>query len=121
MKKRGFLSLISLILAVAMMITALSSCSADNSSLILCNVKLDTSNASRSFDVTRSTLLTNDNMYYNIDFMELGQYASYKVTVKAHFTKTLLEGVEVWENDVEYTKMYIDDTVGNIQTLLEAI
>ena len=64
MKKRGFLSLISLILAVAMMITALSSCSADNSSLILCNVKLDTSNASRSFDVTRSTLLTNDNMYY---------------------------------------------------------
>ena len=71
-------------------------------------------------ELTEHTI-ENDNMYYNIDFMELGQYASYKVTVKAHFTKTLLEGVEVWENDVEYTKMYIDDTVGNIQTLLEAI
>lgn len=57
-------------------------------------------------ELTEHTI-ENDNMYYNIDFMELGQYASYKVTVKAHFTKTLLEGVEVWENDVEYTKMYI--------------
>ena len=57
-------------------------------------------------ELTEHTI-ENDNMYYNIDFMELGQYASYKVTIKAHFTKTLLEGVEVWENDVEYTKMYI--------------
>lgn len=57
-------------------------------------------------ELTEHTI-ENDNIYYNIDFMELGQYASYKVTVKAHFTKTLLEGVEVWENDVEYTKMYI--------------
>lgn len=57
-------------------------------------------------ELTEHTI-ENNNMYYNIDFMGLGQYASYKVTVKAHFTKTLLEGVEVWENDVEYTKMYI--------------
>lgn len=57
-------------------------------------------------ELTEHTI-ENDNMYYNIDFMELGQYASYKVTIKAHFAKTLLEGVEVWKNDVEYTKMYI--------------
>lgn len=48
--------------------------------------------------------IENDNMYYNIDFMELGQYASYKVTVKAHFTNT--DGVN-WVNDTSYTKMYI--------------
>ena len=64
-------------------------------------------------ELTEHTI-ENDNMYYNIDFMELGQYASYKVTVKAHFTKTLLEGVEVWENDVEYTKMYITAFGGDI-------
>ena len=64
-------------------------------------------------ELTERTI-ENDNMYYNIDFMELGQYASYKVTVKAHFTKTLLEGVEVWENDVEYTKMYITAFGGDI-------
>ena len=64
-------------------------------------------------ELTEHTI-ENDNMYYNIDFMELGQYASYKVTVKAHFTKTLLEGVEVWENDVEYTKMYITEFSGDI-------
>lgn len=48
--------------------------------------------------------IENDNIYYNIDFMELGQYASYKVTVKAHFTNT--DGVN-WVNDTSYTKMYI--------------
>lgn len=64
-------------------------------------------------ELTEHTI-ENDNMYYNIDFMELGQYASYKVTVKAHFTKTLLEGVEVWENDVEYTKMYITAFGGDV-------
>ena len=64
-------------------------------------------------ELTEHTI-ENNNMYYNIDFMELGQYASYKVTVKAHFTKTLLEGVEVWENDVEYTKMYITAFGGDI-------
>lgn len=64
-------------------------------------------------ELTEHTI-ENDNMYYNIDFMELSQYASYKVTVKAHFTKTLLEGVEVWENDVEYTKMYITAFGGDV-------
>ena len=52
-------------------------------------------------------IIENDNIYYDIDFMALGQSANYKVTVKAHFTKTLSEGVEIWKNDVEYTKMYI--------------
>ena len=64
-------------------------------------------------ELTEHTI-ENDKMYYNIDFMELGQYASYEVTVKAHFTKTLLEGVEVWENDVEYTKMYITAFGGDV-------
>lgn len=54
-------------------------------------------------EITEYTIET-DNVYYNIDFMELGQYASYKVTVKAHFTNT--DGVN-WVNDTSYTKMYI--------------
>ena len=54
-------------------------------------------------EITEYTIET-DNLYYNIDFMELGQYASYKVTVKAHFTNT--DGVN-WVNDTSYTKMYI--------------
>lgn len=54
-------------------------------------------------EITEYTVET-DNLYYNIDFMELGQYASYKVTVKAHFTNT--DGVN-WVNDTSYTKMYI--------------
>lgn len=54
-------------------------------------------------EITEYTVET-DNVYYNIDFMELGQYASYKVTVKAHFTNT--DGVN-WVNDTSYTKMYI--------------
>ena len=54
-------------------------------------------------EITEYTIET-DNAYYNIDFMELGQYASYKVTVKAHFTNT--DGVN-WVNDTSYTKMYI--------------
>lgn len=54
-------------------------------------------------EITEYTI-ENDNVYYNIDFMELGQYASYKVTVKAHFTST--DGV-TWVNDTSYTKMYI--------------
>ena len=54
-------------------------------------------------EITEYTIET-DNIYYNIDFMELGQYASYKVTVKAHFTNT--DGVN-WVNDTSYTKMYI--------------
>ena len=50
MKKRFGKHIAILVLAVLILVAVLSSCSADNPSVILCNVKLDTEETSRSFD-----------------------------------------------------------------------
>lgn len=108
MKRRGIFSLISLILAVALVITALSSCSANNSSLILCNVKLDTSNASRSFDVTRSTLLTNDNMYYKAVYY--GNDSAYYGNTDDYIKYTKTDGILLSQGYWEILCQWIDKT-----------
>ena len=50
MKKRFGKHIAILVLAVLVLFAVLSSCSAENPSVILCNVKLDTEETSRSFD-----------------------------------------------------------------------
>ena len=50
MKKRFGKHIAILVLAVLVLFAVLSSCSAENPSVILCNVKLDTEESSRSFD-----------------------------------------------------------------------
>ena len=50
MKKRFGKHIAILVLAVLILVAVLSSCSAENPSVILCNVKLDTEETSRSFD-----------------------------------------------------------------------
>lgn len=50
MKKRFGKHIAILVLAVLILVAVLSSCSAENPSVILCNVKLDTEESSRSFD-----------------------------------------------------------------------
>ncbi len=50
MKKRFGKHIAILVLAVLILVAVLSSCSAENPSAILCNVKLDTEESSRSFD-----------------------------------------------------------------------
>lgn len=50
MKKRIGKHIALLVLAVLILVAVLSSCSAENPSVILCNVKLDTEETSRSFD-----------------------------------------------------------------------
>ena len=73
MKRRIIFSLISLILAVAMVITALSSCSADNSSLILCNVKLEEDEYSRRLTSTvTSNTISASAIYYHPEYLGTG-------------------------------------------------
>ena len=73
MKRRIIFSLISLILAVAMVITALSSCSADNSSLILCNVKLEEDEGSRRLtSISTSATITDEKMHYYPEYLGSG-------------------------------------------------
>lgn len=73
MKRRIIFSLISLILAVAMVITALSSCSADNSSLILCNVKLEEDEDSRRLTSTvSSNTISATAIYYHPEYLGTG-------------------------------------------------
>ena len=73
MKRRGIFSFISLILTVAMVITALSSCSADNSSLILCNVKLEEDEYSRRLTSTvTSNTISASAIYYHPEYLGTG-------------------------------------------------
>lgn len=56
-----------------MVITALSSCSADNSSLILCNVKLEEDEYSRRLtSISTSATITDEKMYYYPEYLGSG-------------------------------------------------
>ena len=73
----------------------------------LVNLKVNIGGNVNMLGTLTTSEITGDDLndyYAQIDLMSLGQNANYKVTIKLHFVNT--EGV-TWENDTDYTKMYI--------------
>ena len=100
MKKSTRIRFTTMILIVILVvITMFSSCSADSSSPVLCNVKLDSNNVSRSFEVIRTSNLSNDNLYYRAIYCgnDPSHYGSTQNYVKYDKSKGIVLSQGLWE------------------------
>ena len=100
MKKSTRIRFTTMILIVILVvITMFSSCSADSSSPVLCNVKLDSNNVSRSFEVIRTSNLSNDNLYYRAIYCgnDPSHYGSTQNYVKYDKSKGIILSQGLWE------------------------
>lgn len=104
MKKRNLIKHISLIIAVALIVlAALSSCTPNSDSPILCNVKLNMAEDSRSFDpisFSGSTDLSNCNLYYTAIYK--GSGSSFGSENKKLYTGSILISQGLWCIDCEW-------------------
>ena len=104
MKKRNLIKHISLIIAVALIVlAALSSCTPNSDSPILCNVKLNMAEDSRSFDpisFSGSTDLSNCNLYYTAIYK--GSGSSFGSENKKLYTGSILLSQGLWCIDCEW-------------------
>ena len=109
MKKRSLIKYLFMILAVALiMLTAFSSCSADNSSIKLCNIQLNTEEASRSFDkISFTSNLLDCNLVYCATYTGSGvQYGDTNGEYIPYDTsKGLILSQGLWVIDCKWTKL----------------
>lgn len=104
MKKRNLIKHISLIIAVALIVlAALSSCTPNSDSPILCNVKLNMAEDSRSFDpisFSGSTDLSEYVLYYTSTYK--GSGSSFGSENKKLYTGSILLSQGLWCIDCEW-------------------
>ena len=104
MKKRNLIKHISLIIAVALIVlAALSSCTPNSDSPILCNVKLNMAEDSRSFDpisFSGSTDLSEYVLYYTSTYK--GSGSSFGSFSKKLYTGSILLSQGLWCIDCEW-------------------
>ena len=100
MKKSTRIRFTTMILIVILVvINVFTSCQADSSSPVLCNVKLDSNNISRSFEVKRTSNLSNDNLYYKAVYCgnDPSHYGSTQNYVKYDKSKGIILSQGLWE------------------------